>query len=45
MGIQGTDIAKNSSNIILMDDNFSSIIVAIRYGRNIYVSIKKFLQF
>ena len=41
----GTDIAKESSDIILMDNNFSSIITAIIYGRNIYENIRKFLQF
>jgi len=45
MGIQGTDIAKNAAHIVLLDDNFSSIIVAIKYGRNIYSCIRKFLQF
>ena len=41
----GTDIAKDASDIIIMDDNFSSIVVAIIYGRNIYDNIRKFLQF
>ena len=41
----GTDIAKESSDIVLMNSNFSSIIVAIIYGRNIYENIRKFLQF
>ena len=45
MGIRGTDIAKNSSDIILQDDSFSSIITAIKYGRNVYDCIRKFLQF
>ena len=41
----GTDIAKESSDIVLMNNNFSSIIIAIIYGRNIYQNIRKFLQF
>lgn len=45
MGITGTDVAKGASDIILLDDNFSSIIVALRYGRNVYDNVRKFLQF
>ena len=41
----GTDIAKEASDIIIMDNNFASIVVAIIYGRNIYDNIRKFLQF
>ena len=41
----GTDIAKEASDIIIVDNNFSSIIVAIIYGRNICENIRKFLQF
>ena len=41
----GTDIAKEASDIIIMDNNFSSLVVAIIYGRNIYDNIRKFLQF
>ena len=41
----GTDIAKEASDIILMDNNFSSIVTAIIYGRSIYENIRKFLQF
>ena len=41
----GTDIAKEASDIIILDNNFSSIITAIIYGRNIYDNIRKFLQF
>lgn len=43
MGITGTDIAKSASDIILLDDNFSSIVVALKYGRNVYDSVRKFL--
>lgn len=45
MGITGTDIAKGASDIILLDDNFASIITALKYGRNIYDNVRKFLQF
>lgn len=45
MGIAGTQIAKDAADIILLDDNFASIITAARWGRNIYASIQKFLQF
>ena len=41
----GTDIAKEASDIIILDNNFSSIVTAIIYGRNIYDNIRKFLQF
>ena len=41
----GTDIAKEASDIVIIDNNFSSIITAIIYGRNIYDNIRKFLQF
>ena len=45
MGIQGTDVAKEASDIILTDDNFNSIVKAVMWGRNVYDSIAKFLQF
>lgn len=45
MGITGTAVAKEAADIILMDDNFSSIVKAIVWGRNVYESISKFLQF
>lgn len=43
MGISGTDVAKSASDIILLDDNFSSIIVALKYGRNVYDNVRMFL--
>jgi Ca2+ transporting ATPase len=43
MNITGTDIAKEAADIIIVDDNFSSIVVAVKWGRNIYDSIRKFL--
>lgn len=45
MGIAGTDLAKNAADIIITNDNFSSIVNAIVRGRNIYDSIRKFLMF
>lgn len=45
MGIKGSDYTKSNADIILMDDNFSSIVKAILWGRNIYDCIRKFLQF
>eukprot|EP01137_Pigoraptor_chileana_P011737 Opistho-2@63129 len=45
MGITGTEVAKEASDIVLMDDNFSSIVAAVSWGRNVYDSIRKFLQF
>lgn len=45
MGIQGTDIAKEASDIIITDDNFTSIVKAVMWGRNVFDSIGKFIQF
>lgn len=45
MGKSGTQVARDASAIILLDDNFKSIVSAVLWGRNIYDSIKKFLQF
>ncbi|KAF9420076.1 hypothetical protein BGZ94_009223 [Podila epigama] len=45
MGIAGTEVAKEASAIILMDDNFSSIVKAILWGRSVNDAVKKFLQF
>mmetsp|Transcript_4534 Transcript_4534/g.4252 ORF Transcript_4534/g.4252 Transcript_4534/m.4252 type:complete len:197 (+) Transcript_4534:2470-3060(+) len=45
MGITGTDVAKHAADIIVMDDNFASIVKACMWGRNIYDNIRKFLQF
>ena len=41
----GTDVAKEASDIILLDDNFASIVKAVVWGRHVYDSIAKFLQF
>ncbi|KDQ14940.1 hypothetical protein BOTBODRAFT_109588 [Botryobasidium botryosum FD-172 SS1] len=45
MGIAGTEVAKEASDIILMDDNFSSIVSAIMWGRCVNDAVRKFLQF
>lgn len=45
MGIAGTEVAKEASAIILMDDNFSSIVKAMMWGRAVNDAVKKFLQF
>ncbi|KAK2612614.1 plasma membrane calcium [Conoideocrella luteorostrata] len=45
MGISGTDVAQEASSIVLMDDNFSSIVKAIEWGRSINDVVKKFLHF
>jgi Ca2+ transporting ATPase len=43
MGIAGTEVAKEAAGIILLNDNFTSIITAAKWGRNIFDSIRKFL--
>lgn len=45
MGISGTDVTKEASSLILMDDNFNTIKQAIREGRNIYENIRKFIRY
>ena len=45
MGLSGTEVAKEASDIVLLDDNFNSIVSGIQWGRSIFENIRKFLQF
>ncbi|KAI2641269.1 calcium-translocating P-type ATPase [Xylaria nigripes] len=45
MGISGTEVAKEASEIVLMDDNFTSILTAMKWGRAVNDAVQKFLQF
>ncbi|KAJ9674225.1 hypothetical protein PVL29_023652 [Vitis rotundifolia] len=45
MGIAGTEVAKESADVIIMDDNFSTIVTVGKWGRSIYINIQKFVQF
>ncbi|KAI7870722.1 hypothetical protein BDF14DRAFT_1720248 [Spinellus fusiger] len=45
MGLSGTEVAKEASSIVLMDDTFSSIVKAVMWGRCVHDAVKKFLQF
>ncbi|XP_041997818.1 putative calcium-transporting ATPase 11, plasma membrane-type [Salvia splendens] len=45
MGIAGTEVAKESADVIVMDDNFSTIVTVAKWGRAVYINIQKFVQF
>ncbi|GFZ04388.1 autoinhibited Ca(2+)-ATPase 9 [Actinidia rufa] len=45
MGIQGTEVAKENSDIIILDDNFASVVKVVCWGRSVYANIQKFIQF
>mmetsp|Transcript_58777 Transcript_58777/g.120242 ORF Transcript_58777/g.120242 Transcript_58777/m.120242 type:complete len:1033 (-) Transcript_58777:399-3497(-) len=45
MGIAGTAVAQEASDIVIMDDNFSSIVKSVLWGRSVYDNIRRFLQF
>ena len=45
MGRTGTDVAKEASDIIILDDNFASIVKSVLWGRSVFTNIRKFLQF
>ncbi|XP_031284814.1 calcium-transporting ATPase 4, plasma membrane-type-like [Pistacia vera] len=45
MGIAGTEVAKENADVIIMDDNFNTIVNVARWGRSVYINIQKFVQF
>ena len=45
MGITGTEVAKDAAGMVLTDDNFATIVQAVKNGRNVYTNIKKAIQF
>ncbi|KAG5043316.1 hypothetical protein GYH30_007131 [Glycine max] len=45
MGIAGTEVAKENADVIIMDDNFTTIVNVVKWGRAVYINIQKFVQF
>ncbi|CAJ2677078.1 unnamed protein product [Trifolium pratense] len=45
MGIAGTEVAKEKADVIIMDDNFATIVNVVKWGRAVYINIQKFVQF
>ncbi|KAI5057480.1 hypothetical protein GOP47_0027495 [Adiantum capillus-veneris] len=45
MGISGTEVAKSTADVIVLDDNFSSVINVVKWGRSVYTNVQKFVQF
>ena len=45
MGVRGSDVARDSSDVVLLDDNFASIILAVRQGRRVFDNLKKSIKF
>ncbi|KAL3691034.1 hypothetical protein R1sor_004685 [Riccia sorocarpa] len=45
MGIAGTEVAKESADVVILDDNFTTIVVVGKWGRSVYTNIQKFVQF
>src|SRR3974390_1727942 len=45
MGIAGTEVAKEASKIVLLDDSFATIVKAVQWGRSLYDNIQRFIQF
>ncbi|KAF5738253.1 calcium-transporting ATPase 2 plasma membrane-type isoform X1 [Tripterygium wilfordii] len=45
MGIAGTEVAKESADVVILDDNFSTIVTVAKWGRSVYINIQKFVQF
>ncbi|XP_049935385.1 calcium-transporting ATPase 4, plasma membrane-type-like isoform X1 [Nymphaea colorata] len=45
MGIAGTEVAKENADVIILDDNFSTIENVVKWGRSVYINIQKFVQF
>ncbi|KAL9331557.1 hypothetical protein ACSQ67_001167 [Phaseolus vulgaris] len=45
MGIAGTEVAKENADVIILDDNFTTIVNVVKWGRSVYINIQKFVQF